>query len=114
MNKKSQKEYEEMIENSKQEEYILKLYVSGMTPKSRKAVSNVKEICETHLKGSYTLKVIDLYQNPKLAKGEQIVAMPTLIKKLPPPLRKIIGDMSDKDKLLVGLDLVKINEEEKD
>ena len=114
MNKKSQQEYEEMIEQSKEEEYILKLYVSGMTPKSRKAVSNVKEICETHLKGRYTLRVIDLYQNPKLAKGEQIVAMPTLIKKLPPPLRKIIGDMSDKDKLLVGLDLVKINEEEKD
>lgn len=114
MNKKSQQEYEEMIEQSKEEEYILKLYVSGMTPKSRKAVSNVKEICETHLKGRYTLRVIDLYQNPKLAKGEQIVAMPTLIKKLPPPLRKIIGDMSDKDKLLVGLDLVEINKEEKD
>jgi circadian clock protein KaiB len=85
--------------------YILKLYVAGLSPKSKRAIHNIKEICETHLKGRYELRVIDLYQDPTLAKGEQIIAVPTLVKKLPYPLRKIIGDMSDQEKLLVGLDL---------
>lgn len=85
--------------------YILRLYVAGLSPKSKRAIQNIKKICETHLKGRYELQVIDLYQNPTLAKGEQIVAVPTLVKKLPHPLRKIIGDMSDQEKLLVGLDI---------
>jgi circadian clock protein KaiB len=106
-NTKSEQEYEEMIEEAQDEKFVLKLYISGMTEKSRKAVKNVRKICESHLKGKYKLEVIDLYQNPRLAKGEQIVAVPTLIKKLPPPLRKIIGDMSNKEKILVGLDLKK-------
>jgi circadian clock protein KaiB len=93
-------------ENSgKEETYILKLYVTGTTPKSTRAISNIKKICEEHLKGRYDLVVVDLYQQPDLAKGEQIIAAPTLIKKLPLPLRRIIGDMSSVDRVLIGLDL---------
>jgi circadian clock protein KaiB len=76
-----------------------------MTPNSKKAVENVKKICEEYLKGRYELEVIDIYQQPALAQGEQIVAAPTLIKKLPGPLRRLIGDMSNTEKVLVGLDL---------
>jgi circadian clock protein KaiB len=86
-------------------QYILRLYVTGMTPKSTQAIANVQKLCETHLAGRYELKVIDMYQQPKLAQGEQIIATPTLIKKLPLPLRKLIGDMSDTEKFLVGIDL---------
>lgn len=85
--------------------YVLRLYVAGLTPKSTKTIADVKKICEEHLAGRYELEIIDIYQQPKLAKGEQIIAVPTLIKKLPLPLRKLIGDMSDKEKFLVGLDL---------
>lgn len=89
------------------ERYLLRLFVAGMTPTSRRAIANVKQICEEHLKGRYDLEVIDLYQQFTLAKGEQIIATPTLIKKLPLPLRRIIGDMSAADRVLVGLDLRK-------
>ena len=85
--------------------YVLRLYVTGMTPKSTRAISNVQALCEKHLKGYYELEVIDIYQQPTLAKGEQIIATPTLIKKLPLPLRKLIGDMSDTERFLVGIDL---------
>ena len=85
--------------------YVLKLYVTGNTPASARAVANIKQLCEEHLQGRYELEVIDLYQQPTLAKGEQIIAAPTLIKKLPLPLRRIIGDMSDVERVLVGLDL---------
>jgi circadian clock protein KaiB len=85
--------------------YVLRLYVTGMTPKSTQAIANVQKLCEKHLAGSYELEVIDIYQQPTLAKGEQIIATPTLIKKLPLPLRKLIGDMSDTERLLVGIDL---------
>jgi circadian clock protein KaiB len=88
--------------------FILKLYVAGTTPKSIAAITNIKRICEDFLHGKYNLEVIDLYQNPSLAKGEQIIAVPTLIKKLPSPLRRIIGDMSNVDKVIVGLDLKKV------
>jgi circadian clock protein KaiB len=87
--------------------YILRLYVAGQTPKSVLAIANIKRICEEELQGQYDLQVIDLYQQPQLAQGEQIIALPTLIKKLPPPLRRIIGDMSDTERVLVGLDLRK-------
>jgi circadian clock protein KaiB len=87
--------------------FILRLYVAGQTPKSVTAITNIKKICEENLKGRYALDVIDLYQQPQLADGEQIIAVPTLIKKLPPPLRRIIGDMSNTERLLVGLDLCK-------
>lgn len=89
----------------KQAQYILKLYVTGMTPRSMKAITNIKEICEEHLKGRYELEIVDIFQQPVLAKGEQIIAAPTLIKKLPLPLRRFIGDMSDEEKILLGLDL---------
>lgn len=84
---------------------ILRLFIAGATPRSTRAVENLKKICEEHLKGGYQLEVIDLYQQPQLAAGEQIIAVPTLIKKLPAPIRRIIGDLSDTDKVLVGLDL---------
>ncbi len=83
----------------------LRLYVAGQTPRSLAAFSNLKKICEDHLKGKYHIEVVDLLQNPKLAKGDQILAIPTLVRKLPPPLKKIIGDLSDTERVLVGLDL---------
>jgi circadian clock protein KaiB len=86
-------------------EFILRLYVAGMTPRSRRAIANIKEICEERLKGRYHLQVIDLYQHPELAREEQIVALPTLVRKLPEPLRRMVGDLSNLDKVLVGLEL---------
>jgi circadian clock protein KaiB len=90
---------------SKNQRYTLRLYITGLTARSQEALRNVTTICEEHLADRYELEVVDLYQNPELAKDEQIIAAPTLIKKLPLPLRKIIGSMVDKDKVLVGLDL---------
>jgi circadian clock protein KaiB len=97
--------YEEALAKTQQERYVLRLYVAGATSKSARAIANIKHICEEHLKGRYQLEVIDLYQRPVLAQGEQIIATPTLIKALPLPLRKLIGDMSDAERVLVGLDL---------
>lgn len=85
--------------------YILKLYVTGMTPRSAHAIENLQTFCEKHLTGRYELQVIDVYQQPELTRTEQIVAIPTLIKKLPLPLRRLIGDMSDEERVLVGLDI---------
>jgi len=98
-------EFEENIRKLDKDQYLLKLYITGMTPRSVRAIENIKKICEHYLHGRYSLEVIDLYQNPTLAKGEQIIAAPTLIKKLPLPLRRIIGDMSGTDRVIVGLDL---------
>lgn len=98
-------DFEEMKRNTDSEKYILRLYITGMTPKSKRAVENVKRICEEHLAGRYELEVIDIYQQPSLAEGDQIIAAPTLIKKLPSPLKKLIGDMSNTEKVLLGLDL---------
>jgi circadian clock protein KaiB len=99
---------EEEPSGSGEEVYSLKLYVTGSTPASVRAIMNIKKICEEHLQGRYDLEVIDLYQKPNLAKGEQIIAAPTLIKRLPLPLRRVIGDMSNFDRVLVGLDLREI------
>jgi circadian clock protein KaiB len=85
--------------------YVLRLYVAGINPRSSTAIRNITRICEENLKDRYELQIIDLYQQPTLAKGEQIIAAPTLIKKLPLPLRRIIGDMANRDRVLVGLDL---------
>jgi circadian clock protein KaiB len=85
--------------------YVLRLYVTGTTGRSVHAIQNVKRICEEHLKGRYELEVVDLYKNLPLARGDQIIAAPTLIKRLPAPLRRLIGDMSDEQRVLVGLDL---------
>jgi circadian clock protein KaiB len=93
------------LRKAESKHYFLRLYVAGQTPKSVDAISNIKRICEENLKGLYTLEVIDLYQQPQLARGEQIIAVPTLIKKLPLPLRRIIGDMSNTERVLIGLDL---------
>lgn len=98
-------EFEKSITHLNMEKHVLILYVAGMTPKSMLAIENVKNICETNLEGRYELKVIDLYQMPRLAKAAQIIATPTLIRKLPLPLQKIIGDMSDTQKILVGMDM---------
>lgn len=87
------------------DKYVLKLYVTGLTPRSVKAIENIRKICEEYLEGRYELEVVDIYQRPTLAKGEQIIAAPTLLKKLPLPLRRFVGDMSDTDKILLGLDL---------
>jgi len=89
------------------ERYVLRLYIAGLTPRSTLAIQNIRKICEEHLEGRYDLQVIDIYQQPTLAEGEQIIAAPTLIKKLPLPLRRFIGDMSGTEKILVGLDLRK-------
>ena len=85
--------------------YVLRLYVAGTSPRSLRAIKNAREICDEHLQGRYELEVIDVFQQPTLAKDDQIVAVPTLIKKLPAPLRRFIGDLSDRKVVLVGLDL---------
>jgi len=97
--------FERALNSPQKKHYVLRLYVTGMTRQSVQAVANVKKICEEHLQGHYDLEVIDLYQHPRLAEGEQIIAAPTLIKKLPLPLRRIIGNMSKTERVLVGLDL---------
>jgi circadian clock protein KaiB len=87
------------------ENYNLRLYVAGQTPKSLAAIANLKRICEEHLAGSYAIEVIDLLISPQLAAGDQIVALPTLVRRLPPPLKRIIGNLSDTERVLVGLDI---------
>lgn len=86
-------------------EWVLRLYVAGQSPRSLRAVTNVHKICAEQLGGRYRLEVIDLYQQPQLAQDEQIIALPALVRRLPPPPRMIVGDMSDTDQVLVGLDL---------
>ncbi len=90
----------------KEKTWELRLYVAGQTPKSLAAFANLKKICEEHLKGEYHIEVIDLLKNPQLASGDQILAIPTLVRKLPQPIRKIIGDLSNTEKVLVGLNLL--------
>jgi len=99
------KEWTDAQGKAAREKYCLRLYVTGTTPKSNRAITNIKRICDEHLKGRYTLEVVDIYQQPVLARREQIIAAPTLIKRLPLPLRKFIGDMANTDRILVGLDL---------
>lgn len=96
---------EQHIGEQEDKPWILRLYVAGQTPKSLTAFSNLKKICEEHLAGQYRIEVIDLLVNPQLAQGDQIVAIPTLVRKLPEPVRKIIGDLSNTDRTLVGLQL---------
>ena len=85
--------------------WVLRLYVAGQTPNCIKAFDNLKRICEEHLKGQYRIEIIDLLENPRLARGDQITAIPTLVRKLPPPIKKIIGDLSKTERVLIGLDL---------
>ena len=97
--------FEKSSTEQPQERYVLRLYVTGMTPRSTEAFATIKALCEEHLQGRYDLEVIDIYQHPQLAKDEQIIAVPTLVKKLPAPLRRLIGELSDTERVLLGLDL---------
>ena len=103
--KESTKSFERVLKKSLKEKYVLRLYVTGMTPKSTQAIQSIKKICDEELHGRFDLEVIDIYQRPLLAQGEQIIATPTLVKKLPLPLRRFIGDMSDTERIVLGLDL---------
>ncbi len=101
----SVREFEDSLNMSDSRNYVLRLYVAGMTPRSTMAIANIRRICEENLKGRYQLEVFDVYQQPKLAKEAEIVVAPTLIKKLPLPLRTLVGDMSNEKNVLLGLDL---------
>jgi circadian clock protein KaiB len=99
--------FEMAVDKTIDGDYVLRLYVSGITPNSQRAIENVRKICEEHLAGHYQLEIIDIFQQPIFAKEGQIVAAPTLVKELPLPLRKFIGDMSQTERILVGLDIRK-------
>jgi circadian clock protein KaiB len=99
----SAQEFERAIAESPEAHFVLRLYVSGMTARSRQAIDNIRKLCEEHLAGRYDLEIIDIYQQPELAKEGQVIAAPTLVKQLPPPLRKIIGDMGDPGRIMVVL-----------
>jgi circadian clock protein KaiB len=101
----STEEFEAALKNAGKEKYVLRLYVTGSTPRSTQAIRNLKKICEERLKGRYELEVIDIYQQPERVRNDHIMAAPTLIKQLPAPMRKIIGDLSDTEHVLAGLGL---------
>jgi circadian clock protein KaiB len=101
-------EFERELENAGEHVYILRLYVSGSTPRSSAAVVNIKRICERHLPGRYELEVIDLYQSPELARSQQLVAAPTLVKQLPMPVRRLVGDLSNEERVLISLDIRRV------
>ena len=106
MNQKSTQTGEDLsFDEDKQEHYHLRLYVAGQTSKSSAALANLKQVCEEHLAGRYEIEVIDLLQTPRLAAGDQILAVPTLVRRLPAPLKRIIGTLSDTERVLVGLDI---------
>lgn len=94
-----------MTDDPDPEVYELRLYVAGTTPRSLSAFANLKRICETHLENRYRLEIIDLIEKPELARGDQILALPTVVRRLPPPIKKIIGDLSNTERVLVGLEL---------
>ena len=98
-------EFEKALEQADTSHYVLRLYVTGLTPRSLAAIETTKRTCEEFLQGRYDLEVIDLSKHPALAEGEQIIAVPTLIKLLPKPLRRLVGDLSDQERVLLGLDL---------
>ena len=104
--KKNQDDIVGGAREKKLDTYVLRLYVAGQTPKSMTAFANLKNICEEHLAGRYKIEVVDLLKNPTLACGDQILAIPTLVRKLPEPVRKIIGDLSNTERVLIGLDLL--------
>jgi circadian clock protein KaiB len=105
MKKKAVKKTTKKAASKARKHFQLRLYVAGQTPKSLRAFENLKRICEEHLAGQYHLEVIDLLKSPKLAREDQILAIPTVVRKLPPPLRKLIGDLSNTERVLVGLQL---------
>lgn len=97
-----------MVKQEGKEFYRLRLYVAGQTPKCIAAFDNLKKLADQHLKGRYEIEIVDLLLNPKLAKGDQIFAIPTLVRRLPEPIKKIIGDLSNTERVLVGLDLIEV------
>jgi len=99
--------FEELLEKRERSHYSLRLYVTGMTPRSTDAIAAIRSICEEFLPGRYDLEVIDIYQHPEQARSAQVIASPTLLKALPVPLRRLIGDLSDRERVLIGLDLAK-------
>jgi circadian clock protein KaiB len=99
--------FEEALSQPREDQYLLRLYVAGNTPRSVQAVANIRAICEETLPGRYDLEVIDIYQQPEYAKPQQIVVAPTLIKELPLPVRKFIGDLSNRERILLGLDIIR-------
>ena len=101
----SLREFEEASKQKVSEKYVLRLFISGMTPKSIRAIDNLKKICEEELSGNYSLEIIDISQQPQTVKKEDVIATPTLIKELPKPIRRIIGDLSDKERILVALNI---------
>lgn len=103
--KDAKAQLEEALAKSKTQKYVLRLYVSGMTAKSTRAIDNIRKICDEYLPGRYELEVIDIFKHPEQARSEQVIAAPTLIKKLPLPLRRYIGDLSSSEKLMVGLEI---------
>jgi circadian clock protein KaiB len=98
-------EFEKALADQSEQHYVLRLFITGLTERSAKAIANVKQVCQEQLAGRYDLEVIDISQRPDLARSEQILATPTLVKKLPTPLRRLIGDLSDRERVLAGLDL---------
>jgi circadian clock protein KaiB len=105
-------EFERSYNKKVKEKYLLRLYVAGMTPKSLQAVENIKKICEEKLKGRYELEVVDISQQPEVLKKQNLIATPTLIKELPKPIRRLIGDLSNKERILVGLNLTEKKSED--
>ncbi len=106
------RDFEKALNKRDQRRYVLHLFVAGITPRSLQAVERVRQLCEEHLPGRYELEVVDIYQHPDKARREQIIAAPTLVKDLPLPLRKFVGDLTDRERVLVGLD-IKIKSEGK-
>lgn len=113
MSNDSAEKFEKALLSARKEKYVLRLYVAGMSPRSIQAIENVKRLCEETMPGRYQLDIIDIYQQPIFAREGQIVAAPTLIKELPPPISKMVGDMSNKERMLVGLDLRSVEDEPK-
>jgi len=106
----SSSDFEKALEEEKHKRYVLRLFIAGNSVRSALAIENIREVCETNLKGRYSLEVIDIYQQPELARSEQVLAAPTLIKSLPLPLRRIIGDLSSSERVLVGLNLLPLED----
>jgi circadian clock protein KaiB len=102
---KSAEKLEQAADRAGETKYTLRLYIAGLTPRSKRAIENIQRICEEELKGRYELEIVDVYQQPEIAATQQIIAAPTLIKTLPLPLRRVIGDLSDTERVIVGLDL---------
>lgn len=101
--------FEEALASPPEEHYVFRLYVTGSTPRSLRAIQNLREMCEANLKGRYEIEIIDIYQQPEQADSGQIVVTPTLVKSLPPPLRSVVGDLSNADRVLIALDVIPAN-----